>query len=184
MREAKRKGLRITCEVTPHHFALNEQVLCNFDTNHKMNPPLRKDEDILAIKEGLKDGTVDCIATDHAPHAKHEKNVDFHDAPNGILGLETAVGLAITKLVYDNYLTLEGLIEKLAINPRKVLGLNLVRIEEGEKANLTIFDPNENWVVNPKLFKSKSENSPFANWELIGKVKYTINNNKIYKSVL
>jgi dihydroorotase len=184
IRQAKKKGLRVTCEVTPHHFTLSEYLLCDHDTNLKMNPPLRSDSDIQALKDGLKDGTIDAIATDHAPHTKSEKDVEFNKAPNGILGLETSLGLSITKLVNEGYLTLSQLIEKMSDNPRRVLGLSQIKIKEGEKANLTIFDPSEEWIVDSNLFKSKSTNSPFEKMKLIGKVKFAINNNKIYKSNL
>lgn len=181
IRLAKQKGLRVTCEVTPHHFSLAEHLLCDHNTNLKMNPPLRADSDILAIKKGLQDGTIDAIATDHAPHTLTEKEVAFNKAPNGILGLETSLGVSIKYLVKEGYLTFPELIEKMAVNPRKVLGLEQVIINEGEKANLTIFDPDEEWVVNVNKFKSKSKNSPYNNEKLIGKVKYAINNNQIYK---
>jgi dihydroorotase len=180
IRLAKKKGLRVTCEVTPHHFSLAEHLLCDHNTNLKMNPPLRADSDILAIKNGLKDGTIDAIATDHAPHTLNEKEVEFNKAPNGILGLETALGVSVKFLVEEGFMSISELIEKFAINPRTILGLGQVLIQEGERANLTIFNPDEEWIVDVRKFKSKSKNSPYDKMQLKGKVKYTINNNKIY----
>jgi dihydroorotase len=180
IRLAKKKGLRVTCEVTPHHFSLAEHLLCDHNTNLKMNPPLRADSDILAIKNGLKDGTIDAIATDHAPHTLNEKEVEFNKAPNGILGLETALGVSVKFLVEEGFMSISELIEKFAINPRTILGLGQVLIQEGERANLTIFNPDEEWIVDVRKFKSKSKNSPYDKMQLKGKVKYTINNNKSY----
>jgi dihydroorotase len=184
VRKAKAKGLRVTCEVTPHHFALDESVLVNYDTNHKMNPPLRGTIDIEACLEGLKDGTIDCIASDHAPHASHEKDVEYENAPSGISGLETSLGLSLTYLVHKDVITIEKLIEKMSINPRRIIKQPDVKIEEGELANITIFDPEEEWVVNKNDFKSRGKNTPFDGLPLKGKAKYAINNNKIYKSIL
>jgi dihydroorotase len=149
-----------------------------------MNPPLRKNDDIIALKQGLKDGTIDVIATDHAPHTNLEKDVEFDKAPNGIIGLETSMALSITYLVKDNWLTLSELIEKLSINPRKLLNIKPISIDENLVANLTIFNPDEEWFVDKSQFKSKSRNTPFDNFRLFGKVKYIINNQQIYKSSL
>jgi dihydroorotase len=184
VREAKKKGLRVSCEVTPHHFILTEENLSTYNTNFKMNPPLRKNDDIIALKQGLKDGTIDVIATDHAPHTNLEKDVEFDKAPNGIIGLETSMALSITYLVKDNWLTLSELIEKLSINPRKLLNIKPISIDENLVANLTIFNPDEEWIVDKSQFKSKSRNTPFDNFRLFGKVKYIINNQQIYKSSL
>ncbi len=184
IRYAKRKGLRVTCEVTPHHFSLTEDTLTSYNTNFKMNPPLRKANDLQAIKEGLKDGTIDVIATDHAPHSNLEKEVEFDKAPNGIIGLETAFGLSVTHLVEENWLTINQLIEKMSVNPRKILHLPPISFQENLQANITIFDPKEEWIVNKTNFKSKSQNTPFDNLKLKGKVKFIFNNNKVYKSSL
>jgi len=176
VREAKKKGLRVSCEVTPHHFSLNQDVLVGYNTNHKMNPPLRNQEDVNTIIEALRDGTIDCIASDHAPHALHEKDVEFEKAPYGIIGLETSLGLTLTNLMHTGVLTLSQVIEKMSVNPRKILNLPAVEIKVGAKANLTIFDPNEEWIVDKKNFQSKSKNTPFDGFKLKGKPKFTINN--------
>eukprot|EP01107_Rhizomastix_libera_P008304 TRINITY_DN23483_c0_g1_i1.p1 TRINITY_DN23483_c0_g1~~TRINITY_DN23483_c0_g1_i1.p1 ORF type:complete len:427 (-),score=-31.83 TRINITY_DN23483_c0_g1_i1:626-1906(-) len=184
VRKAKAKGARVTCEVTPHHFTLTEELLPAYDTNHKMNPPLRTGGDINAIIEGIKDGTIDCIATDHAPHALHEKEVEFERAPNGIVGLETALGLAMTNLVHAGHITLTKLIELMSVNPRKLVNLPEVKIAVGEAANLTIFAPNEDWNVNKNNFKTKSLNTPFDGMKLKGKPKFAINRRLVCESVL
>jgi dihydroorotase len=145
-----------------------------------MNPPLRTKDDIDAMIEGLKDGTIDCIATDHAPHAIEEKEMEFIYAPNGIVGLETALGLSITQLVEKKHLTLTQLVEKFAINPRKILNIPVPSIKEGETANLTIFDPKAKWNVDISRFKSKSKNSPFDKMELTGKPYAVVNRSKLY----
>jgi dihydroorotase len=182
VRKAKAKGLKITAEVTPHHFCLTDEELVNYDTNYKMNPPLRTEEDVKAMIEGLKDGTIDCIASDHAPHSSEEKEAEFIYAPNGILGLETQLGLTITELVHKNHLSLNQLVEKLSINPRRILKLSVPQIKIGEMANLTIFDPDEIWTVDIKKFKSKSRNSPFDKRLLTGKPIAVINNSQIFKN--
>ncbi|MEN8193310.1 MAG: dihydroorotase [Bacteroidota bacterium] len=180
VREAKQRGLNVTAEVTPHHFTLSDENVKSFDTNFKMNPPLREQKDVDAIIEGLKDGTIDCIASDHAPHALEDKEMEFVYAPNGILGLETQLGLALTELYHTQRLTLEQLIEKLSINPRKILNLSIPQIAEGEKANLTILSPDLEWEVDIKKFKSKSKNSPFHERKLKGKSVAVINNSQLY----
>ncbi len=184
IKEAKKRGQKITCEVTPHHFVLSDEVLTNYDTRHKMNPPLRTQDDIDALIEGLVDGTIDCIATDHAPHSLHEKHVEFDKAPNGIIGLETAVGLSLNYLVKTGNLTLEMLVEKMSVNPRKILKLKEIHFKVGEMANITIFNPVAKWTVNKSEFKSKSKNTPFHNFELTGKPVYVINNNQIHSCML
>ncbi len=184
IREAKSKGINVTCEVTPHHFCLNEEFLSSYDTNYKMNPPLRTKEDIKEILEGLKDGTIDCIASDHAPHALHEKEVEFERAPNGIVGLETTIGLTFTYLYHTNILTLNEIINKLSTNPRKILKLEPIIIKEGNQANLTIINPDEEWIVDKRQFKSKSKNTPFNGFKLKGKPKFVINNCQAIESTL
>jgi dihydroorotase len=179
VRDAKGRGLQVTCEVTPHHFTLTDDAVRSYDTNTKMNPPLRTRDDVEAMKQGLKDGTIDVIATDHAPHSYDEKQVEFQSAPFGIVGLETAIGLAITELFEKNILSLYQIIEKLSTNPRRVLHLPEIKIQEGEIANLTIFDPRIEWVVDIQKLKSKSKNSPFHGFALHGKAAGVINNGRM-----
>ena len=180
VRAAKKKGINVTAEVTPHHFSLTDEVLKTYDTNYKMSPPLRSKEDQKAILEALKDGTIDCIATDHAPHAIEEKEMEFIYAPNGILGLETAVGLALSELFHKKVLSIEQLIEKFAINPRKVLNIEIPKICEGQPANFTILDIDVIWTVEVSKFKSKSKNSPFDKRLLTGKSIGVINKHKMF----
>lgn len=168
VREGKSKGVKVTSEVTPHHFTLTDDVVRSYDTNTKMNPPLRTEQDIHAIKQGLKDGTIDVIATDHAPHSLDEKDVDYIQAPFGIVGLETAIGLSIVELVESKYLTMSQLVEKFSTNPRRIVGQE-ISVAEGEQANLTFIDPTVEWKVDPSSFKSKSKNSPFGGRTLRGK---------------
>lgn len=180
VRQGKAKGINVTAEVAPHHFSLTDDSLKTYDTNFKMNPPLRTRKDVDAILEGLKDGTIDCIATDHAPHSPEEKEMEFEYAPNGIVGLETAVGLAFTELVHKKVITLDKLIEKFAINPRKILNLPIPAFEPGEKANITILDTNAVWTVETSKFLSKCRNSPFDKMLLTGKAIAAINNGMMY----
>jgi dihydroorotase len=180
VRAAKAEGLHVTCEVTPHHFSLTDEAVGGFDTNTKMNPPLRTKEDVEALKKGLKDGTIDVIATDHAPHSFDEKQVEFQSAPFGIVGLETALGLAVTELVNGGVLTLSQMIEKMSTNPRRIVNLPEIRIAEGQLANLTIFDPAAEWIVDTLAFKSKSKNSPFGGRKLTGKPVGVMNNGEAY----
>lgn len=180
VRMAKKEGLPVTCEVTPHHFTLTDEVVRSFDTNTKMNPPLRSSDDVEAMKEGLRDGTIDVIATDHAPHSYDEKQVEYQHAPFGIVGLETAVGLCFTQLVETHILSLAQLIEKLSIHPRRILHLPALRIAEGEAANLTILDPAMNWEVDIKALKSRSKNSPFHGLKLKGKSIGIVNHGHVF----
>jgi len=180
VRQAKARRLSVSCEVTPHHFTLTDELVRSYDTNTKMNPPLRTRDDVEAIKVGLKDGTIDVIATDHAPHSFDEKQVEYQSAPFGIVGLETALGLAITELFMKNVLSLSQLVEKFSTNPRRILHLPTIRIAVGEMANLTIFDPVVQWVVDPQFFKSKSKNSPFGGFRLTGKAVGVLNNGQTY----
>ena len=175
LRWAKSRGVPVTAEVTPHHFSLTDEAVASYDTNTKMNPPLRTRDDVMALKEGLRDGTIDVIATDHAPHTIDEKEVEFTAAPFGIVGLETAVGLAFTELVTPGFLSLPQLIEKLSTNPRRVLSLPPVKIAEGEVATLTLLDPVLEWTVDPEAFHSKSKNSPFKGMPLKGKAIGIVN---------
>lgn len=174
IRNAKKKGVRVTAEVTPHHLILTDDMLESYDPNLKMNPPLRTQEDVEALKEGLIDGTIDVIASDHAPHTIEEKDVPFDEAPFGIIGLETMLGLILTEFVEKKVLTLEQLIEKMSINPSRILNLNYGNLEKGATANITIIDLNKKWSVNPEEFYSKAINTPFVNYDLKGKSILTI----------
>ena len=180
VREAKHKGINITAEVTPHHFALTDDALKTYDTNFKMNPPLRTTEDVNAMIEGLKDGTIDCIVTDHAPHSIEEKEEEFQYAPNGIVGLETVVGLTLSELFHKKILSLKEVVEKLSINPRKILKIPIPQFVIGETANFTILDPDAVWTVDISKFKSKSRNSPFDKKLLNGKSVGVINNKQMF----
>ncbi len=179
IREAKKRGIKVTCEATPHHFTLTDESVKTFDTNAKVNPPLRTKKDVEAIKKGLKDGTIDSIATDHAPHSVEEKEVEFDFAPFGMVGLETALGLVVTELVNKKILSWAQAIAKLTINPSRILNLKGGRIKRDFPADLTIIDPKASWIVNPSQFKSKSKNSPFSGRKLWGRVCYTIVDGKI-----
>lgn len=170
VRQAKRLGINVTCEVTPHHLTLSDEAVRTYDTNTKMNPPLRSQKDVEAMLEGLKDGTIDVIATDHAPHAIEEKEVEFNVAPFGLVGLETALGLVMTQLVEPGVLSLPQAIAKMTKNPATILGLERGIFKKGAPASFTIFTPNEEWTVDRSHFKSKSKNTPFHNWKLKGKV--------------
>lgn len=180
VRAARKEKLPVTCEVTPHHFTLTDEVVGGFDTNTKMNPPLRTVDDVQAMKEGLRDGIIDVIATDHAPHTIDEKEVEFTKAPFGIVGLETALGLSVTELIDQKFLTWPMLIEKLSVNPRKILGLPTVVVKQGEQANLTIIDPVVEWSVNLAELHSKSKNTPFQGRRLKGKALGIINRGQMF----
>lgn len=180
IRKAKQMGANIYAEAAPHHFVLTEEDVLKYNTNAKMNPPLRTEKDKNEIIEGLKDGTIDIIATDHAPHSSEEKQAEFTKAPSGIIGLETALALGITFLVKNNHLSLVQLLEKMTINPAKLYNMSYGRIKEKQQADLVIFNPDEEWTVEG--FCSKSSNSPFLGWTLKGLIKYTICKGKvIYK---
>jgi dihydroorotase len=180
VREAKKKGINITAEVTPHHFTLTDDSVKTYDTNTKMSPPLRSQEDVDAVVEALMDGTIDCIASDHAPHSIEEKESEFQFAPNGIIGLETLVGLSLSELYHKKKLSIEELIQKLAINPRKILNLPVPKFYVDEPANFTLLDLNKVWTVDISKFKSKSKNSPFHNRLLNGTSIAVINNKKMF----
>lgn len=184
VRQAKARGVQVTAEVTPHHFTLTDEAVRGYDTNTKINPPLRSEEDRQALLQGLVDGTIDVIATDHAPHAFEEKEAEYIYAPFGIVGLETALGLCVTELVQTGLLSWTQLIEKLAVNPYRALGLEPPRIKPGHPANLTIFDPEAQWEVNPARFLSKSRNTPFGEKKLTGKPLAVINQGKMFFSTL
>jgi len=182
IRRARAEGMKVTCEITPHHFTLSDDAVEGFDTNTKMNPPLRSTGDVGAMKAALKDGTIDVIATDHAPHSADEKAVEFVHAPFGIVGLETAVGLTFTVLVEPGIITLKRMVELLSVNPRKVLGLPPVGISEGAAANLTLLDLEIEYTVDTATFKSKSKNSPFGGRKLRGKAIGIVNNGQVVLS--
>ena len=177
VKEAKEKGAHVTAEASPHHFTLTEEAVLKYGTLARMNPPLRTEEDRMRIIKGLQEGTIEVIATDHAPHSKEEKEKSLAEAPSGITGLETALGLGITELVDKGYLSMMELLEKMTVNPAKLYHLPQGRLQEGCPADLVIFDPEEEWIV--KDYKSKASNSPFTGWKLKGKVKYTICDGKV-----
>ncbi|MCK4993890.1 MAG: dihydroorotase [Candidatus Omnitrophica bacterium] len=174
IRDAKKNGVNVSAECTPHHFSLTVESLVTYDPNTKVNPPLRDIDDVKAICEGLKDGTIDCIATDHAPHAESEKDVEFDAAPFGMIGLETALALGISNLVEKGILTLTQLMDKMSYNPSKIININKGYIAVGADADITVFDPKQKWEVTEGDFYSKSKNSPFLGNTLKGRVILTI----------
>jgi len=176
VRQAKKVGLNVTAEACPHHFILTDEAVKEFGTNAKMNPPLRTKTDVEAVLEGLHDGTIDAVCTDHAPHSAEEKSLPLDKAPNGIIGLETAIGLAYTYLVEKGIISLEEMITKMSFNPRKILNLPEIKIQEGEIANLTILDLDSEWTVDTGKMHSKSSNSPCNGWKLKGRSSGIINN--------
>jgi len=178
IRDAKKRGVNVTAEATPHHFSLTDKVVLNYDTNAKVNPPIRGENDVEAIKEGLKDGTIDVIATDHAPHSEDEKKVEFDLAPFGISGLETALPLSL-QLVKDGVLTLPELIKKLTVSPAKIIGIDRGTLKTGAIADVVIFDPDKSVKVDREKFRSKGKNTPFHGWELSGCVLHTIVGGKV-----
>ena len=174
VRRAKKEGLRVTCEATPHHLFLNEDAIRqDYNTNFKVNPPLRTADDNDALVEGILDGTVDCIVTDHAPHAPWEKDVEFEEAPFGMTGLETSLGLVLTQLVGTGVITFERMVELMAVNPRRILGVEKVSLIAGSTADLTIIDPAVAWKVEADGFESKSSNSAFIGADLVGRATDT-----------
>ncbi len=179
IREAKAKGLHVTCEVTPHHVALTDEAVRTFSTNTKMSPPLRSARHVEAIKAALRDGTIDAIATDHAPHTIQEKEQEFDYAANGIVGLETAFGLIMTVLVEGEVLTLPQAIARLSCDPARIFKLPKGTLSVGADADVTILDPTREWVVDVRRFASKSRNSPFQGWKLRGEVLATIVGGKV-----
>ncbi len=170
IRWAKEKGLRVTAEVSPHHLTLTEEALSTYDSRFKMNPPLRTQEDLQVLREGLKDGTLDAVATDHAPHSRSEKELELGLAPFGVVGLETALGVLLTELVSRKTLELSTLIEAMTVRPARVLGIDAGHLKVGSRADVTIFDPEVPWTVEPSSFSSKGINSPFLGWRLKGRV--------------
>lgn len=171
---AKKKGIHVTAEVCPHHFILTSSDIPGDDANFKMNPPLRTKEDLQALREGLKADIIDVIATDHAPHTPIEKGVGIKKAPFGIVGLETAAALTMTELVDKGYLTILQMAEKMSYNPAKILGLDKGVVEEGKTADLVVFNPGKQYVIEPENFCSKGRNTPFAGKKVKGMVMATI----------
>jgi dihydroorotase len=176
VRQAKRKGLAVTCEVTPHHFTLTDGDVyeSGYNTNFNMAPPLRPQSDLGAVIEGLRDGTIDAIATDHAPHHANEKMLEFDHAPNGIIGLETAVSLTLDRLVDRGVISLRRMVELLSVNPARIFNLDRGTLKVGAVADVTIFDPGREIKVDASKFQSKSRNTPFGGWELKGAPVATI----------
>jgi dihydroorotase len=178
VRQAKKRGVKVTCEVAPHHFTLTEEAVRGYNTNAKMNPPLRTEEDRQAVRKGIADGTVDAIATDHAPHHIDEKNVEFNIAMNGIVGLETALPLTL-KLVEEGVIDLPKAVALLTSGPASSLGLPVGQLEEGGDADITVIDPDLDWTVDAQKLASKSKNTPFDGWQMKGAAICTIVAGKI-----
>ena len=174
IRRAKEKGLRVTAEACPHHFTLTHEACEGYDTNAKMNPPLREAADREAVRQGLRDGTIDVIATDHAPHHYDAKEREFDDAPNGIIGLETALGLAVSELVESGLLTLPELVLRMSTLPARLFHLPGGTLATGAPGDVVVFDPAAEWVVRPERFSSKSRNTPFAGRRLRGRAEVTV----------
>jgi len=174
IRDAKAKGIAITCEVTPHHFTLTDEDIGDYDTNFKMNPPLREDADVDAMLQGLADGSIDCIVTDHAPHTPLDKEMPFEAAANGIVGLETAIPLSWEVLVKSEVVSLSRLVELFSVNPSRILGLDRGSLRPGAVADVTVIDPKSKLTVDVAEFKSKGRNSPFHGWELQGAPVLTV----------
>lgn len=177
--KAKEEGLPVTAEVCPHHFALTDEDIVKDDADYKMNPPLRSKEDVQALKEALRDNIIDVIATDHAPHGEDEKKKSMKEAPFGIVGLETAFALTMTELVKTGYLTPRQLVEKMSLNPAKVLGINKGTLMEGAIADIVIANPNEEYIIDTKDFVSKGKNTPFHGKKVYGKILYTLVNGQV-----
>lgn len=183
VREAKGRGIRVTAEACPHHFSLTEEAVRGYDTHAKMNPPLRTWQDVQAIKEGLRDGTIDVIATDHAPHATQEKQQEFAAAPHGVVGLETALPLTLA-LVEEGVLSLELAVAKLTTEPARAFGLKKGTLTPGSDADVVVVDVQESWEVDPARFRSKSRNTPFAGWKVKGRVVATLVDGRVvYEAV-
>lgn len=173
IREAKARGVKVTAETCPHYFTLTDEAICSFNTYTKVNPPLREERDRLAVIEGLKDGTLDCIVTDHAPHHKDDKNVEYPLAAFGISGLETSFALSYTALVKSGEMTAEELVKKMSANPAAILNLEGGALKEGVPADFIAVDLNEEWTIKPEAFVSKGKNSPFGGKKVFGKIKCT-----------
>jgi dihydroorotase len=179
IREAKSRGVRVTAEATPHHLVLTHEAVEGYRTEAKMNPPLRAAEDVEAVRAALADGTLDTIATDHAPHHYDEKEAAFAEAPNGIVGLETALGVVLTKVVAEGVIDLTTMVDRMSCAPASAFGLPGGTLAEGSPADVTVFDPTEEWKVDPAAFSSKSRNTPFAGWKLVGRPRLTVVDGRI-----
>lgn len=179
IRSAKQRGVKVTCETCPHYYSFTVEEVLESGVNAKMNPPLREEKDRLAIIEGIKDGTIDCIITDHAPHAEDEKARGLEKAPNGIIGFETALGATITNLVIPGHISYQDMVRVMSYNPAKLLGIDRGEIAEGKVADLTIFDPNREYVYIKEKIVSKSKNTPWINKKLKGQVRYTVVSGRI-----
>jgi len=174
IRQAKARGVRVTAEASPHHLVLTHDAVDGYRTEAKMNPPLRAPEDVEAVRVGVADGTLDTIATDHAPHHYDEKEAAFAEAPNGIVGLETALGVVLTRVVGEGVIDLPTMIERMSCAPARAFGLPGGTLAVGSPGDVTVFDPEAEWVVEPGAFRSKSRNTPFAGWTLKGRPRLTI----------
>jgi dihydroorotase len=174
VRQAKAAGLPVSAEVTPHHLLLTEETCSNFDTNCKVNPPLRTRSDIEACIQGLIDGTIDCLATDHAPHGIQQKELEFLDAPFGIIGLESALPLYVKALIEPGHLEWPALIEKMTVRPARILSLNKGTLAVGADADVTVIDPKRTWTIDAAQFASKSRNCPFHDWPVAARPVATI----------
>jgi dihydroorotase len=174
IRRGKARGVRVTGEACPHHFTLTDECLQTFDSNYKMSPPLRTKDDVQAILQGLRDGTLDVLATDHAPHAPEKKMRELDQAPNGIIGLETLVPICVRALIEPGVLTWPQLIEKLTINPARVLSIDRGTLKPEAVADVTILDPDVRWTIDPNQFKSKSRNTPYGGWEVRGRAEVVL----------
>jgi dihydroorotase len=174
IRRARQRGVRVTTEVCPHHFTLTDACLRSFDSNFKMSPPLRTQRDVDAIIEGLKDGTIEVLATDHAPHAPEKKMRELDQAPNGIIGLETLLPICVVSLIEPGHLTWPQLIEKLTMNPARILGIDRGTLRPGADADVTVINPKAEWTIDPARFKSKSRNCPFAGWKVRGRAELVL----------
>lgn len=183
IRDAKAEGLQVTGEVCPHHFILSTEDIPSNDANYKMNPPLRSVKDVEALKQGLKDGAMDAISTDHAPHSEEEKAKGFEGAPFGIVGLETSAALTYTELVLKGYLTPMGMVEKMSYQPARILGIDRGTVQEGKIADIVIFNPNSSYRIDKNTFVSKGKNTPFHDREVQGAVVCTIHKGEVvYKA--
>jgi dihydroorotase len=174
IRRGKARGVRVTGEACPHHFTLTDECLQTFDSNYKMSPPLRTKDDVQAILQGLRDGTLDVLATDHAPHAPEKKMRELDQAPNGIIGLETLLPVCVRALIEPGVLTWPQLIEKLTINPARVLGIDRGTLRPDAIADVAILDPDARWTIDPSQFKSKSRNTPYGGWEVRGRAEVVL----------
>ena len=182
VKEAQKRGIPISAEVTPHHISINDESVKSFNSDYKVNPPLRSDDHKKALIKGLKDGTISCIATDHAPHTETEKLVEFDYAPFGIIGLETALPVCLTELYHKKHLTLSDLVSKFTKGPAEVLNIDSGTLREDSDADITIFDPDRKNIIDSSKFYSKARNTPFNGWEVKGEVVATIVNGRVVYS--